>query len=94
MIPHINKDTVEGIVSEIFSKNKTIGLEEFQSEEFLKHNRDMAVVVFSLIDTMAEYFSSGDEDRFEEICCASKIAAHLVYKSISKQMEINEWTDK
>jgi hypothetical protein len=88
-LPRVKRETIEGIVGEICSKNETFGVEEFRSN-LEKDNEDLADGVYGLIEILAEYMCGGDEIRLEESCAIAKLSCNLLYKSMEKQIEINE----
>ena len=92
MIPKVHIETVNSIVEEVFTKNKSIGVKEFDSEQMLTINQDMAISIFSLMESIADNFSTSKQSN-EELCCIAKIAAHLTYKSIETPLEINAMED-
>jgi hypothetical protein len=89
-LPKVKAETVESIIEEIYAKNKTFGVREFQSN-IGRENTEFFLVMESFIEALADYIA-GEEDvqKNDEICAISKIAYHLTYKAISKQMEIDE----
>ena len=91
-MPKVKPETVNSIIDEILTKNPTVGLEEFECENMLTYNKGMAVSIFSLLESIADFFST-DPKVNEEMCCIAKIAAHVTYKSIEKQIDINSMED-
>ena len=91
-IPKIKSETVESIIQEVYAKHKTFGVREFQSNIGRK-NPEFFLVMESFIEALADYMVEewdGDEDTGDQLCAVSKIAYHLAYKAIEKQMEIDE----
>ena len=88
-MPKVKIDTAESIIQEVYAKNTTFGLDEFRSN-IGKENSELSVVMESFVDAFADYISEDDEDAFDALCAISKISYHLLYKAISKQMEIDE----
>jgi hypothetical protein len=88
-IPKIKAETVESIIEEIYAKNKTFGVREFQSN-IGRENTEFFLVMESFIEALADYIAGEDMQKSDELCAISKIAYHLTYKAISKQMEIDE----
>jgi hypothetical protein len=88
-IPKIKAGTIESIIEEIYAKNKTFGVREFQSNVG-RENVEFFIVMESFIEALADYISGEDAQKGDELCAISKIAYHLTYKAISKQMEIDE----
>ena len=44
----------------------------------------------SFIEALGDYIAEKDIEKSDELCAIAKIAYHLTYKAISKQMEIDE----
>lgn len=87
-LPRVRFETVTSIVDEVFTKNTDFGLSDFLST-MENSNPDLAVVVYSFIDSIADALAKYNEEQQDEICAVAKMAAHLVYKSLEKQLEIN-----
>ena len=87
-LPVVSKDTITSIVSEIFAKNNDFGIEEFLSN-LEKDNKQLAFVLYTLLDTIVDNFTADEYER-EHVAAIYKIASHLLYKSLEKQIEINE----
>mgnify|MGYP003656754210 CR=1 FL=1 len=88
-LPKVKAETVESIIEEIYAKNKTFGVREFQSN-IGRENAEFFLVMESFIEALADYIAGEDIKKGDELCAISKIAYHLTYKAISKQMEIDE----
>ena len=85
-------ETVESIIQEVYAKHKTFGVEEFRSN-ISRKNPEFFLVMESFIEALADYMVEewdGDEGKGDQLCAVSKIAYHLAYKAIEKQMEIDE----
>ena len=65
---------------ELGSFNQNIGRE----------NAEFFLVMESFIEALADYIAEEDIEKSDELCAIAKIAYHLTYKAISKQMEIDE----
>ena len=85
-LPKVKTDTIKSIVDEIFTKNHDFGVEESAMET---ENEDLAETLFSFMDTIADYLGDTDHEK-EQFSAIARIASHLVYKSLSKQLEIDE----
>ena len=91
-IPKVKTETVESIIQEVYAKHKTFGVEEFRSN-ISRKNPEFFLVMESFIEALADYMVEewdGDEGKGDQLCAVSKIAYHLAYKAIEKQMEIDE----
>tara|TARA_R100000963_G_C4629537_1_gene94966 strand:- start:149 stop:583 length:435 start_codon:yes stop_codon:yes gene_type:complete len=91
MIPKIKGITIESIIEEVYAKYSTFGVKEFESN-IEEENPDLYIVIESFVYALADYISQSDEDRLDELCAIAKISYHLLYRSISKQMEVDEMT--
>jgi len=91
-LPKVKSATIDSIIHEVYAKNKTFGIEEFMSN-MDEDNRAMTIVLYPFIESISDYMASGDEILAEKFVAASKIIAHLVYKSLDKQMSINEMAE-
>jgi hypothetical protein len=87
-LPKVKSDTIKSIIEEVFTKNHYFGVEEFESA-IETENEDLAEMLFSFTDTVADYLGETTHEK-EQYSAIAKIATHLVYKSLSKQLEINE----
>ena len=88
-LPKIKAETVESIIEEVYAKNKTFGVREFQSN-IGRENTEFFLVMESFIEALADFIAEEDIEKGDQLCAISKIAYHLTYKAISKQMEIDE----
>jgi|TARA_R100000656_G_scaffold59140_1_gene46064 hypothetical protein len=88
-IPKVKPATIESIIQEVYAKNKTFGIAQFQSN-ISRENPEFFLVMESFIAALAEYMAANDPTKEDELNAIAKIAYHLAYKSISKQMEIEE----
>jgi len=88
-IPLIKKETMQSIIEEVYIKNEDFGIDEFRSD-LEKENIDVAYVLYSFIDAIADYMSKEDAEKMEECSAIAKMSCNLLYKTIEKQMEINE----
>lgn len=90
-LPYVKEATVQSIIDEIYAKNKTFGIDEFSSAANLEvENTELALILYSFIESIADYLSRGDTQRMDELSCIAKIACNLTYKSLEKQLEIDE----
>ena len=92
-IPKVKAETIESIIEEVYAKNKVFGIAEFQSN-IGRENPEFFLVMESFTEAMADYMAGDDVERGDELCAIAKISYHLTYKTISKQMEINEMQDE
>lgn len=88
-LPQVKAATIDSIIDEVYSKNKTFGIQEFMSN-MEEDNMAMAIVLYPFIESISDWMAEGDHDLAEKFIAASKITAHLIYKSLDKQMEIDE----
>ena len=88
-IPKVKAETVESIIEEVYAKNKVFGVREFQSN-ISRENPEFFLVMESFIEALADYMAEDDLDKGDQLCAISKIAYHLTYKAMCKQMEIDE----
>jgi len=91
MIPKIKGITIESIIEEVYAKHSTFGVKEFESN-IEEENPELYIVIESFVYALADYISQSDEDKLDELCAIAKISYHLLYRSISKQMEVDEMT--
>jgi hypothetical protein len=90
-LPYVKEATVQSIIDEIYAKNETFGVDEFSSIANLEvDNTELALILYSFIEAIADYLSQDDPQRMDELSCIAKIACNLTYKSLEKQLEINE----
>tara|TARA_R110000824_G_C15192058_1_gene674857 strand:+ start:465 stop:749 length:285 start_codon:yes stop_codon:yes gene_type:complete len=88
-IPLINPDTMQSIIEEVCVKNEDFGLEEFRSD-LETQNEDVAIVLYAFIDAVASYMSEDNPEKMDEYSAIAKMSCNLLYKTIEKQVEINE----
>ena len=55
-----------------------------------KENRDMCIVLYSFIDAVANSLANYNEEQKERFCALAKMSTHLLYKSLTKQIEIDK----
>ena len=89
MIPVIKQETMQSIIEEVYIKNEDFGIEEFRSD-LEKENKDVTLVLYSFIQAIADYMGEDDYEKTEQCIAIAKISCNLLYKSIQKQIEINE----
>ena len=87
-LPKVKSDTVESIIEEVCAKNTEFGIKDFESH-LDTENFELACVLYSFLDSIADSMCR-DESLRDEVCALSKICCHLLYKSLEKQLEINE----
>ena len=87
-LPKVKAETVESIIEEVYAKNSEFGIKHFESK-LDTENFELACVLYSFLDSIADSIYSNEELR-NEICALSKICCHILYKSLEKQIEINE----
>jgi len=92
-LPMVKRETLVGIVGEIYSKNKTFGMKEFQSN-LEKDNKVLAEGIYDMIGILAEHMCDGDKMRLAESCTVAAISCNLLYKSLEKQLSIDEMNDE
>ncbi len=90
-LPYVKGITVESIIDEVYAKHEMFGLEEFASA-LEKDNPSLAIVLYSFIEAVADYMGEDDLERREECVAIAKISCNLMYKSLEKQLDINEMT--
>ena len=88
-LPKVNSDTIEGIIAEVFAKNEYFGVPDFMST-MKEENYDMCLILYSFIDSISDSLSERNEEEKEELSAVAKISCHLMYKSMVKQIEINQ----
>ncbi len=88
-LPYVKSATIESIIQEVYAKNETFGLEEFVSS-MESDNIELGHVLYSFIEAIAEYMGEDDIERVEECIAIAKISCNLMYKSLEKQVEIDE----
>tara|TARA_B100000029_G_C17037028_1_gene764419 strand:- start:174 stop:608 length:435 start_codon:yes stop_codon:yes gene_type:complete len=89
MVPKIKGVTIESIIEEVYAKHSTFGVREFESN-IEEENPELYIVIESFVYALADYISQGDEDKLDELAAIAKISYHLLYRTISKQMEVDE----
>ena len=87
-IPKVKAETAESIIQEVYTKNAEFGIKDFESK-LETENIELAWVIYSFLDSITESIYT-DEHLRDEVCALSKICCHLLYKSLEKQLEINE----
>ena len=87
-LPKVKAETVESIIQEVYTKNTEFGIKDFKSQ-LETENIELAWVLYSFLDSIADSMYR-DESLRDEVCALSKICCHLLYKSLEKQIEINE----
>ena len=87
-LPKVKSATVESIIEEVCTKNTEFGIKDFKSQ-LDTENFELACVLYSFLDSIADSMYR-DESLRDEVCALSKICCHLLYKSLEKQIEINE----
>jgi|TARA_R100000306_G_scaffold31618_1_gene33707 hypothetical protein len=87
-LPYVQLHTIESIIDEVFHKNTSFGVTEFISN-MEDDNTEMCIVLYSLIDAIADQISGGDNSTHDQYAAIAKITCHLLYKSLAKQLEIN-----
>ena len=80
---------MQSIIEEVYIKNEDFGIEEFRSD-LEKENKDVTLVLYSFIQAIADYMGEDDYEKTEQCIAIAKISCNLLYKSIQKQIEINE----
>ena len=88
-IPLIKQETIQSIIEEVYIKNEDFGIEEFRSN-LETENKEATLVLYSFIEAIAEYMGENDFEKTEECIAIAKISCNLMYKSLQKQIEINE----
>ena len=80
---------MQSIIEEVYTKNEDFGVSEFKSDLEIK-NRDVSNVLYSFVCAIAEYMGQDDDERVEQSIAIARISCNLLYKTIQKQIEINE----
>ena len=70
---------------------KKAGIKDFKSK-LETENIELAWVLYSFLDSITTSIYTYEHLR-DEVCALSKICCHLLYKSLEKQIEINEMED-
>ena len=87
-LPKVKAETVESIIEEVYAKNSEFGIKHFESK-LDTENFELACVLYSFLDSITDNIYTIKRLR-DEVCALSKICCHLLYKSLQKQIEINE----
>lgn len=88
-IPLIKPDTMQSIIEEVYVKNEDFGLEEFRSK-LETDNINVAIILYAFIDAVSGYMADDDPEKTDEYAAIAKMSCNLLYKTIEKQMEIDE----
>ena len=88
-LPNVKLDTIKSIVGEVFDKNADFGLSNFESL-LQEENLDMHKVVYTFIDSISDSLPDYTDRQREELSAIAKMACHLMYKGMTKQLEIND----
>ena len=87
-LPTVRSETIESIIEEVCTKNTEFGVKDFRSK-LDTENFELACVLYSFLDSITDNIYTNKRLRYE-VCALSKICCHLLYKSLQKQIEINE----
>ena len=87
-LPTVRSETIESIIEEVCTKNTEFGVKDFRST-LDTENFELACVLYSFLDSVADDIYDNELAK-EQVCALSKICCHLLYKSLQKQIEINE----
>ena len=77
------------IIEEVYIKKEEFGVEDFVSNLNID-NRELSLVLYAFIDAISDYMADDDPARSEQFSAIAKISCNLLYKTIEKQMEIDE----
>jgi len=88
-IPKIKPETMGSIIEEVYIKKEEFGVEDFISNLNID-NRELSLVLYAFIDAISDYMADDDPARSEQFSAIAKISCNLLYKTIEKQMEIDE----
>ena len=77
------------IIEEVYIKNEEFGIEDFVSNLNID-NRELSLVLYAFIDAISDYMADDNPARSEQFSAIAKISCNLLYKTIEKQMEIDE----
>ena len=77
------------IIEEVYIKKEEFGVEDFISNLNID-NRELSLVLYAFIDAISDYMADDDPARSEQFSAIAKISCNLLYKTIEKQMEIDE----
>jgi len=88
-LPRVKYETIKSIVGEVFDKNKDFGLGDFESS-MEDENLELAFVLHTFIESITTSVPGYDLDQRDELAAVAKMSCHLLYKSMTKQLEIND----
>ena len=88
-IPKIKPETMGSIIEEVYTKKEEFGVEDFISN-LNTDNRELGLVLYAFIDAISSYMAEDDPERVNEYSSIAKISCNLLYKTIEKQIEIDE----
>ena len=88
-IPKIKPETMGSIIEEVYVKKEEFSIEDFASNLNID-NRELSLVLYAFIDAISVYMADDDPARSEQFSAIAKISCNLLYKTIEKQMEIDE----
>ena len=88
-IPKIKPETMGSIIEEVYIKKEEFGIEDFPSKMEVE-NRELGLVLYAFIDAISDYMANDDPIKKEQFSAIAKISCNLLYKTIEKQMEIDE----
>ena len=88
-IPLIKPETMQSIIEEVYVKNDYFSVEEFRSK-LETDNENVAIVLYAFIDAISSYMAEDDLERINEYSSIAKVSCNLLYKTIEKQIEIDE----
>jgi hypothetical protein len=88
-IPKIKPETMSSIVEEVYIKKESFGLKDFASN-LTEDNKEIAIILYSFIEAIADYMADDESEKSKEISAVAKMSCNLLYKTIDKQIEINE----
>ena len=88
-LPSVRLDTIKSIVGEVFDKNVDFGISDFESS-IKEENPDMCKVLYTFIDSISESMPDYTPRQRDELSAIAKMACHLMYKGMTKQLEIND----
>ena len=77
------------IIEEVYIKKEEFGIEDFVSNLNID-NRELSLVLNAFIDAISDYMADDNPARSEQFAAIAKISCNLLYKTIEKQMEIDE----
>lgn len=87
-LPNVRLDTIKSIVGEVFDKNQDFGISDFKSS-LEEENPDMCKILYTFIDSISDSLPDYTIRQREELSAIAKMACHLMYKGMTKQLEIN-----